>query len=89
MSIYDDGPAEANRTRASWAVTALEAFGRQTGQNYTDGTLNVDEEALREVSGDLLANLFHLARINGVDPEEITRAGYLHYEEEVAEEENE
>jgi hypothetical protein len=87
--MYDDGPTAANRTRASWAVTALEAFGRQTGQNYTDGTLNVDEEELREVSGDLLANLFHLARINGVDPEEITRTGYLHYEEEVTEEESE
>ncbi|MFD4020665.1 hypothetical protein [Streptomyces sindenensis] len=89
MSIYDEGPAEANRTRASWAATALKAFGRETGQNYTDGTLNVDGDELREIGGDLLANLFHLARINDVDPDEITRSGYLHYEEEVAEEENE
>ncbi|MFE6165817.1 hypothetical protein ACFQ7F_43735 [Streptomyces sp. NPDC056486] len=87
MSIYDDGPAETNRTRASWAVSALEAFGGETGQDYTDGTLNVDEEDLMEICGDLLANLFHLCRINGVDPEEITRRGHLHFEEEVAEEE--
>ncbi|MDJ0345566.1 hypothetical protein QMK19_34020 [Streptomyces sp. H10-C2] len=89
MSIDEEGPIEANRTRASWAVAALAAFGRQTGQNYTDGTLNVDDEALREIAGDLLANLFHLARINDVDPEEIVRSGYSHYEEEVAEEERE
>ncbi|MFE4497106.1 hypothetical protein ACFRKD_32140 [Streptomyces niveus] len=86
-SIYDDGPAETNRTRASWAVIALDAFGVATGQRYTDGTLNVDEEELNEIASDLLANLFHLARINLVDPDEIVGRAYLHFNEEVAEEE--
>ncbi len=85
-SIYDDGPEEANRTRAHWALMALEAFGKETGQNYFDGTLNVGEDELREVGGDLLADLFHLARINDVEPELLVAAGYMHYEAEVAEE---
>lgn len=86
MSIYDQGPAEANRTRAHWALTALEAFGKETGQNYFDGTLDVGDDALIEAGGDLLADLFHLARLNDVEPEQITHAGYLHFEAEVEEE---
>ncbi|MEU7153816.1 hypothetical protein AB0B15_38250 [Streptomyces sp. NPDC045456] len=86
-NAYDQSPQEANRTRAHWALVALEAFGNETGQNYFDGTLSVDEAELREVAGDLLADLFHLARINDVLPEVITGAAYLHFEAEVAEEE--
>ncbi|MFF6852741.1 hypothetical protein [Streptomyces antimycoticus] len=85
--LYENGAAEANKTRAYWALTALEAFGRKTGQNYFDGTLNVDAEALGEVTGDLLADVFHLARLNHMDPEWITSAAYRHFEEEVKEEE--
>ncbi|WP_069874711.1 hypothetical protein [Streptomyces malaysiensis] len=86
--LYENGAAEANKTRAYWALTALKAFGRETGQDdYFDGTLNVDAEALLEVSEDLLTAVFHLARLNHVDPEQITSAAYGHFEEEVKEEE--
>lgn len=84
--LYEDGPAEANKTRAFWALTALEAFGQKTGQNYSDGTLDMGEDALGEIAGDLLANLFHLARFNSLDPDAIVRSGYLHFEAEVDEE---
>ncbi|MGO4427022.1 hypothetical protein AB4Z54_52060 [Streptomyces sp. MCAF7] len=87
--LYEDGAAGANKTRAYWALAALEAFGRETGQRYFDGTLDVNDDCLIEAGGDLLANLFHLARINGVEPEQISRAGYLHFEAEVQEEEAE
>lgn len=89
VSLYDDGAEEANRTRAHWALTALEAFGKQTGQNYSDGTLNIPDDCLVELAGDLLADIFHLARLNDVAPEEITTSGYSHFEEEVREEEEE
>ncbi|MFJ4880724.1 hypothetical protein ACIP93_36685 [Streptomyces sp. NPDC088745] len=84
--LYADGAAEANRTRAHWAVTALEAFGATTGQNYLDGTLNVDGDILRELGGDLLADLFHLARLNDCTPELVIDAGLMHFEAELDEE---
>ncbi|MFI1568904.1 hypothetical protein ACH4ZX_38825 [Streptomyces sp. NPDC020490] len=87
--LYTDGPAEANKTRAFWALAALEAFGLKTGQNYSDGTLDMGEDALGEIAGDLLANVFHLARFNSVDPDSIVRSGYLHFEAEVEEEREE
>ncbi|WP_137235533.1 hypothetical protein [Streptomyces sp. BPSDS2] len=83
--LYADGAAEANRTRAHWAVTALEAFGKQTGQSV-DGTLDIDEDELRELGGDLLADLFHLGRLNGCAPELIIDAGLMHFEAELDEE---
>ncbi|NGN68434.1 hypothetical protein G5C51_31625 [Streptomyces sp. A7024] len=90
MSIYDDGPAETNRTRAHWARIALEAFGSETGQgDYLDGTLTIDREALTEIGGDLVADLFHLARLNGCTPEALTAAGVMHFEAEVEEEQTE
>ncbi|TLQ38877.1 hypothetical protein [Streptomyces marianii] len=87
--LYADGAAEANRTRAHWAVTALEAFGETTGQNYLDGSLDVDGDVLRELGGDLLADMFHLARLNGFAPELIIDAGRMHFEAEVDEEQAE
>ncbi|MGN9821930.1 hypothetical protein ACTMUQ_42460 [Streptomyces sp. SD11] len=84
--LYAEGAAEANRTRAHGAVIALKAFGSTTGQNYLDGTLNVDPDALRELGGDLLADLFHLARLNDCTPELIIDAGRMHFEAEVEEE---
>ncbi|MEV0445708.1 hypothetical protein AB0I84_17670 [Streptomyces spectabilis] len=89
MSIYDDGAAEANKARAHWALNALEAFGQETGQKgdeYFTGTLTMTEDALREVAGDLLANIFHLARLNGVDPALLVASGAMHFTEEVEEE---
>ncbi|MFF8464890.1 hypothetical protein ACF071_29605 [Streptomyces albidoflavus] len=84
--LYADGAAEANRTRAHWALTALEAFGKETGQNYIDGTLDVGDDVLRELGGDLLADLFHLARLNGCAPEIVIDAGLMHFEAELDEE---
>ncbi|MGW5336179.1 hypothetical protein [Streptomyces bauhiniae] len=84
--LYAGGAAEANRTRAHWALTALEAFGAETGQNYTDGTLDVDEDVLRELGGDLLADLFHLAHLNDCTPELLINAGLMHFEAELDEE---
>ncbi|MBT2383847.1 hypothetical protein [Streptomyces sp. ISL-11] len=89
MSIYDDGAAGANEARARWALTAMEAMGRETGQtgeSYFPGTLMVGAEVIREVAGDLMANLFHLARLNGVDPALIVAAGAMHFVEEIDEE---
>ncbi|UFQ16447.1 MULTISPECIES: hypothetical protein [Streptomyces] len=89
MDIYADGAAGANQARAQWAMTALKAFGQETGQKgeeYFSDTLTMEEWALREVAGDLLANLFHLARLNGMDPRIILAAGAMHFTEEVEEE---
>ncbi|MEV6551720.1 hypothetical protein AB0M57_23820 [Streptomyces sp. NPDC051597] len=87
MSFYDDGAAAMNMTRASWALAALEAFGDQTGQReYFTGTLTVAPEIIHEVAGDLVANIFHLARMNGLDPESIIAAAEMHFEEEMREE---
>ncbi|MFF3672410.1 hypothetical protein ACFYYS_00340 [Streptomyces sp. NPDC002120] len=90
MSIYDEGPAEANQTRAEWALSALEEFGRHTGQDSYFGDVvgagDVPDDVMREVAGDLFANLFHLGRLNGVAPETLIRAGLMHFTEEVAEE---
>ncbi|MFF4952823.1 hypothetical protein [Streptomyces chattanoogensis] len=87
MSIYDEGAAEANKTRAYWALMALEAFGNQTGQHeYLDGTLTIAPEVIREVAGDLLGNIFHLARMNDLEPESIIASAEMHFEEEVREE---
>ncbi|MFI6682536.1 hypothetical protein [Streptomyces sp. NPDC050485] len=87
MSIYDDGAAETNKTRAYWALAAMEAFGDHTGQReYFDGTLTIAPEVIREVAGDLVANIFHLARVNDLDPESIIAAAEMHFEEEVREE---
>jgi hypothetical protein len=90
MSFYELGAAEQNQIRARWAATALEAFGAQTGQTgYFDAPLSIRASLLREIAGDFLGNLFHLARINGVEPEEITEAAYAHFAEEVTDEERE
>ncbi|MFE0654358.1 hypothetical protein ACFVZH_38070 [Streptomyces sp. NPDC059534] len=84
--LNEDGAAEANKTRAGWAVTALKAFGSETGQNYLDDTLVVDDDILRELGGDLLADLFHLARLNGCTPELVIDAGLSHFAAELDEE---
>ncbi|MEU0074069.1 hypothetical protein ABZ027_31710 [Streptomyces sp. NPDC006332] len=82
-----DDPAEDNRTRAYWGLCALEAFARKTGQgDLLDGTLNIPDDILMEVGGDLLCDLFHLARLNDVDPDQLTDRGRMHYDAEAAEE---
>lgn len=86
VSLYDDGPAAANTKRAQWALTALEAFGRLTGQAEGLDTLEVGEDYITEVAGDLVCDLFHLAHINGLAPEAITDAAHLHFAAEIQEE---
>ncbi|MBB5123222.1 hypothetical protein FHS36_006702 [Streptomyces eurocidicus] len=89
MGICDEDAAEANRSRARWALIAMEAMGRETGQHgsaYSPEGLMVREEVLREVAGDLMANLFHLCRLNGVAPAAVVAAGAMHFLAEVAEE---
>lgn len=89
MSLHDDGPAEANRTRARWALRALNAFGDTTGQStLLSGApdLSLSEDVLDEIGGDLLANLFHLARLNDHTPEQLISRGLFHFEAEVKKE---
>ncbi|MEU5445818.1 hypothetical protein [Streptomyces griseofuscus] len=79
---------EDNTTRAHLAAIALEAFGKETGQNYIspDGTLVVEKEILEEIGGDLLADLFHLVRRSGYTPDLVIEPGLRHFEAEVYEE---
>ncbi|MFF9481372.1 hypothetical protein [Streptomyces sp. NPDC014733] len=84
--LYSDGAAEANKTRAAWSLHALEAFGTQTGQTYFDGSTDVGDDVLLEVAGDLLADLFHLARLNGVEPAQLIERGMTHFCDDVQEE---
>lgn len=87
MSFCDDGAAAMNRTRASWAFAALEAFGDHTGQRgYFTGALTVAPDVIHEIAEDLVTNLFHLARINDLDPESIIIAAESRFKEEVREE---
>jgi hypothetical protein len=86
MNIYDDGAAAANRIRARWALAALATYGKHTRQNYGFETLDIGYEVLGEVGGDLLCDLFHLARFNDMEPEELFHRGVDHFEYEVREE---
>jgi hypothetical protein len=87
MDIYAEGWAKANAIRARRAMTALQAFGQQTGQaSMLDGSVTVDEDIFREIAGDLLCDLLHLARNNGHLLTLFLEAGLMHFTEEVREE---
>jgi hypothetical protein len=68
-----------NEDRADWAAVACEAFADITGQNM--------EEDLPEIIGDLIANLLHLANQQGMCAEDRLENGRMHYDAEIAEEE--
>ncbi|GAA4104835.1 hypothetical protein [Streptomyces hundungensis] len=86
MSLYDLSYAEQNETRAEWAAVACNAFGEHTGQrDYFDGAAQIEPDLLREIGGDLVANLFHLAFLNGLDPRALIEAGVSHFQEELME----
>jgi NTP pyrophosphatase (non-canonical NTP hydrolase) len=70
-----------NEDRAAWAEVACEAFAEITGQDM--------EDDLQEIIGDLIANLLHLANQQGMCAEERLENGRMHYEAEIAEEEDE
>lgn len=81
MSDYPD-----NDDRAAWAYTAVRAFGEETGQIDYDMT---DREAVMEIAGDLICNLFHLVGAAGVTPEELVDRARMHYDAEVDDEDEE
>ena len=68
-----------NEDRADWAEAACEAFADITGQ--------VMEDELPEIIGDLIANLLHLANQRGMCAEGRLENGRMHYDAEIAEEE--
>ncbi|MFJ7205593.1 hypothetical protein ACIQWR_18900 [Streptomyces sp. NPDC098789] len=79
-----------NEERASWAAVACRAMGAQTGQGgYFDGVTAIQPELLREVGGDLIGNLLHLAILNGCDPREMLMSGVEHFMYELREENEE
>lgn len=79
--------AEENRDRAGWALTALEAYATATGRaSMFDGTPTIPDDILCEVAGDLIGDLYHLARLNDVEPETIEERGHSCFLEEVDEE---
>lgn len=89
MDIYEDGPVWANKIRAGRALEALETFAEQTGQGLGPiSSLAIGEDAVHEIAGDLIADLFHLARLNGATPETLISTALAHFEEEVEEEAN-
>jgi hypothetical protein len=68
------------------AAAALAAFVLRTGQTNEFSALE-ESACFREVAGDLVADLAHLARILGHDFTEVIEAGRRHFEEECAYEE--
>lgn len=68
-----------NEDRADWAAVACEAFADITGQNM--------EEDLPAIIGDLIANLLHLANQQGMCAADRLENGRMHYDAEIAEEE--
>ncbi len=72
-----------NEDRAGWAATALKAFAKETGQDKS-GDL---EHEPAQIVGDLLCNLQHYCRANGIDFKTCLKNGTGNFKEEVAEEE--
>jgi hypothetical protein len=69
-----------NEDRARWAWTAVEAFGRLNGETYDLSNRDTFTEAVP----DLIADLFHLCRIQDHDFVDILRHGLSHFAYEVA-----
>ena len=70
-----------NAARAAWAYAAVEAF-----RDVCRGSPLDCEDGMQEAIGDLLANIMHLARQEGLDPEAMINTGRMHFEAEEAEE---
>jgi hypothetical protein len=72
-----------NAERASWAETALRAFGQRTGTAYrVDGD---DEEAFLVIA-DLIADIAHCCDRNNVDLQFAIQYATRHYQAETASE---
>ncbi len=65
-----------NRDRASWAHEGLQTYATRTG---------VISEDLETQMSDLLGDMMHLARFEGVDFDEVIRRGGGHFRVEVRE----
>lgn len=65
-----------NYDRAEWARVGVMAFADETG---------IGNEDMHTQIGDLLADLMHLADLEGLDWETVVRRATMHYEDEIAE----
>ena len=65
-----------NRDRAGWAQEGLQTYATRTG---------VISEDLETQMSDLLGDLMHLARFEGVDFDDVIRRGQDHFHVEIAE----
>ena len=68
-----------NDDRAMWAREAMNAFARATDMD----TAGEDDQS---IAGDLLANLMHLAHLDGFDFEAALATARMHFDEEREEE---
>lgn len=68
-----------NEDRANWARAALEVFSQKTG---LDMAVELDCSI-----GDLLANMMHLCKQEGLDFDALLETGRMHFEAETDEEE--
>lgn len=78
-----DGAAD-NRTRAAWALEALETFTARTFGGDRPDTMNYED--LGDAIGDLICDVMHLARLFGMDPAGINVHAVKMYAEELADE---
>ena len=65
-----------NRDRAGWAHEGLQAYATRTG---------VISEDLETQMRDLLGDLMHLARFEGVDFDDVIRRGQANFDVEIVE----
>lgn len=79
-----DGAAD-NRTRAAWALEALETFTARTFGGDRPDTMN--REDLGDAIGDLICDLLHFARLCGFDFSGLNVHAVRMYAEELADEE--
>jgi hypothetical protein len=75
----------SNADRAEWADVAIAAFAQETWQDKS-GDLEHDKQC---VVSDLLCNLMHLCRRDGIDFAKCLANGNSNFEEEVEEEREE
>lgn len=69
-----------NGDRAEWAMLACEEFAQATGQRTQD--------ELHSIIVDLIADLLHLAEIEGLCSERVITTAQMHFDAERNEEEN-
>jgi hypothetical protein len=72
------GHGPNNIDRAGWALDALTVFGLKTFHRH------LYDEAAETVIGDLLGDLMHLCRMNGLDFDALIESGRLHFDAETA-----